>query len=104
MVLPRDAARALGGRMKDMGGHAMNHGATLDPAMLAAMPADGVFMMIGKTCSPCHERVRQKMDWRASRPPPPDAGPDRMARSRVGQGCFTLSQKETSLFSGPSFR
>lgn len=50
------------GLMKDMGGHAMEHGDHLDPAMLAAMPADGVFMMIGKTCSACHEKFRQKME------------------------------------------
>lgn len=50
------------GLMKDMGGHAMNHGANPDPAMLAAMPADGVFMMIGRTCSACHEKFRQKME------------------------------------------
>ena len=56
------AEAADNGLMKDMGGHAMNHGATLDPAMLAAMPADGIFMMIGQTCSACHERFRQKMD------------------------------------------
>ena len=30
--------------------------------LLAAMPADGVFMMIGKTCSACHEKFRQKME------------------------------------------
>ena len=56
------AEAADNGLMKDMGGHAMNHGDHLDPAMLAAMPADGVFMMIGKTCSACHEKFRQKMD------------------------------------------
>ncbi|MCB1383581.1 MAG: cytochrome c [Notoacmeibacter sp.] len=50
------------GLMKDMSGHSMDHGDHLDPAMLAAMPADGVFMMIGKTCSACHEKFRQKMD------------------------------------------
>ena len=56
------AEAADNGLMKDMGGHAMEHGDHLDPAMLAAMPADGVFMMIGKTCSACHEKFRQKMD------------------------------------------
>ena len=38
MVVLRDAARALGGLMKDMDGHAMNHGATLDLAMLVPCP------------------------------------------------------------------
>ena len=56
------AEAADNGIMRDMGGHSMNDDDNLDPAMLAAMPADGVFMMIGKTCSACHEKFRQKMD------------------------------------------
>ena len=55
------------GLMKDMNGQAMDHGkmshgAMDDPAMLAAMPADAVFMMVGQACSACHEKYREKMD------------------------------------------
>ncbi|SHN09965.1 c-type cytochrome [Roseibium suaedae] len=49
------------GLMKDMGGHMAGHMSMNDPAAIAAMPADGVFMMIAQACSACHEKFRQKM-------------------------------------------
>lgn len=38
-----------------------NMPAMMDAEKLAEMPADGLFMMIGKTCSACHEKFRTKM-------------------------------------------
>lgn len=49
-----------GGMMGNQGGM-MLQGAmseTPDPEALASMPADGVFMMLGQTCSACHTRFR----------------------------------------------
>ena len=34
----------------------------MDTNQLAEMPVDGLFMMIGKTCSACHEKFRTKME------------------------------------------
>ena len=39
-----------------------NASGMLDEEKLAEMPADGLFTMIGKTCSACHEQFRMKME------------------------------------------